>query len=180
MSKYILTPLAHEAGIRRWAMQKGLGKISSGRPSSKGKDALMDELYSLVSNGSTDGEILALSHDYVRNMDTIPRLRKALPVQAKPVELWIQRGMRTYSGLRPPLFTPDSSGFISVRKIMCSVLEVSHMENKVIHVTMEDIEKGKVKLPDEIIQSFARYLVPEFRAYIQAKREREKNIPEKI
>lgn len=50
------------------------------------------------------------------------------------------------------------------------------MENKAIHVTMEDIENGKVKLPDEIIKSFARYLVPEFRAYIQEKREREKNI----
>lgn len=54
------------------------------------------------------------------------------------------------------------------------------MENNVIHVTMEDIENGKVKLPDEIIKSFARYLVPEFRAYIQAKRERERNPPEKI
>lgn len=60
--------------------------------------------------------------------------------------------------------------------MICSVLAVSRMENKAIHVTMEDIENGKVKLPDEIIKSFARYLVPEFRAYIQEKREREKNI----
>lgn len=34
-------------------------------------------------------------------------------------------------------------------------------------------EIGQIRLPDELLESLARALVPEFQAYIQAKRARE-------
>lgn len=50
-------------------------------PTSKGKDVLMDDLYNMVSDGLTDGEILAENHDYVKYLDTIARLRKTLLIE---------------------------------------------------------------------------------------------------
>ncbi len=47
-------------------------------PTSKGTDKLMDELYELVQAGYSDGEIIEFNHDYIRNIDTIAKLRKTI------------------------------------------------------------------------------------------------------
>ena len=47
-------------------------------PASRGVDNDMQELYRLVSEGYSDGEILAYNHDYIRHIDTIAKVRKTL------------------------------------------------------------------------------------------------------
>ena len=50
-------------------------------PTSKGKDPLMRELYQLVEDGYSNGEIVALNSDYITCIDTIDRLRKMLLIE---------------------------------------------------------------------------------------------------